>query len=394
MGDKPNKLLARRLTPRPFNPALPKLRLKNGQLTQNPHKILQEFAAFYSKLYESPGDFSRTQAEAFLGDLSIPKLSSDHVELMEAEFTTEEVVAAIKSLNPSKSPGPDGFSGHYYRKYAEILAPHLCALFNGLRGGSPLAPHENRAFIHVIPKPNKDHSDCSNYRPISLINVDLKLLTKILTTRVNSFLARYIHPDQVGFVPHRQAPDQTRRIIDIISALNSGWDGGGQRGALLLGLDLQKAFDSLSWDYLFFILERYGFGSHFLTTLRTIYNAPVANLVVKGYKSQDIPIHRGTRQGCPLSPVLFILALEPLATKIRAHPDILGVCCGGREHKCALFADDILLLLSGYLLANPEGGTGTFCDVYGFAGKSFQIPGSRRLPEAPHSPSLARSVHF
>lgn len=99
-----------------------------------------------------------------------------------------------------------------------------------------------------------------NYCPISLINVDLKWLTKILVTRMNSFLSKYIHPDQAGFVPNRQTTDQTRRIIDIISALNSGWDGRGQRGALLVSLDLHKAFDSLSWDYLFFILKKYEFG--------------------------------------------------------------------------------------------------------------------------------------
>lgn len=354
MGDKPNRLLARKLNPRPYNPALPKLRLQTGQITQNPQLILQEFYTFYSKLYDSPKDFNINKAEEFLRDISLPTLSSDHIERMEAEFTMSEVAMAIKSLNPSKSPGPDGFSGHYYRKYAEILSPHLCAFYNSLRKGLPIPLHENKAFIHVIPKPNKDHGDCANYRPISLINVDLKILTKILTTRMNSFISKYIHPDQTGFVPNRQAPDQTRRIIDIISALNSGWDGGGRRGALLVSLDLHKAFDSLSWDYLFYILGKYGFGSHFLTTLKTIYSHPTANLVVKGYKSQNIQILRGTRQGCPLSPLLFILALEPLAIKIREHQDILGVKCGDREHKCAMFADDILLLLSSPVTSLPN----------------------------------------
>lgn len=69
--------------------------------------------------------------------------------------------------------------------------------------------HGNAAFIHVLPKLGKDHGDCANCHPISLINVDLKLMTRILATRMNTFLSNYIHPDQVGFVPSRKAPDQT-----------------------------------------------------------------------------------------------------------------------------------------------------------------------------------------
>lgn len=225
MGDKPNKLLVRKLTPRPFTPALPKLRLQNGQTTQNPQPIQQEFFTFYSKLYDSPAPLHKAKEEEFLRDITLPTLDQDHIELMDAEFTAGEVAAAIKNLNPSKTPGPNGFSGHYYRKYSEVLTPHLCSFYNELRKGSPLALHENNAFIHILPKPNKDHGDCANYRPISLINVDLKIMTKILATRMNSFISKYIHPDQVGFVPNRQAPDQTRRVIDIISALNSGWEG-------------------------------------------------------------------------------------------------------------------------------------------------------------------------
>lgn len=111
---------------------------------------------------------------------------------------------AIKTIRPSKAPGPDGFSGHYYRKFQEILAPHLCSYFNDLRWGNGIPTHENVAYLHIIPKPGKDHGDCANYRPIFLINTDLKILTKVLAYRLNSFLPYYIHPDQAGFVPDHQ----------------------------------------------------------------------------------------------------------------------------------------------------------------------------------------------
>lgn len=121
-------------------------------------------------------------------------------------------------------------------------------------------------------------------------------MTKIFAFRLNSCLSQYIHSDQAGFVPGRQTSDQTRRIIDIISAIHSNWDHKGPRQGML-SLDIQKAFDSLSWDYLFDVLSRYGFGKLFLALLRILYDTPTASLIIRGYSSQSFIICRGTRQG-------------------------------------------------------------------------------------------------
>lgn len=104
----------------------------------------------------------------------------------------------------------------------------------------------------------------------------------------------------------------------------------------MVSLDLCKAYDSWSWDP-FYALKGYGFGPKFLTVLWTLYSTPTARILVKVYNSHQIHIHRGTRQGCPLSSILFILAQEPLAIKLRCHPNINRIQCGDFEHKCALF---------------------------------------------------------
>lgn len=280
MSDKPNTLLARRLNPRVYSPALPRLRLRNGKVTQNPERILEEFAEFYSTLYGKPKQFNLDQATEFFQDISLPTLSPDQKALMDGEITSPEILRAIKSIHPFKAPGPDGLPGQYYQKLQEILAPQLSSFFNAIRKGEHLPRQENSAYIHVLPKPGKDQAYCENYRPISLINVDLKIMSKVLAARLGSFLPSKIHLDQAGFVPGRQTSDQTRRIIDIISAIHSNWDGGGQRKGMLLALDIHKAFDSLSWDYLFYTLTRMGFGSFFIQTLRTLYTAPVASLML------------------------------------------------------------------------------------------------------------------
>lgn len=136
---------------------------------------------------------------------------------MDAPISPEEVLDVIKNLKGGSAPASDGFSIPYYKTFAETLAPRLAKFFNSKHKGDPVDPHLNAAFISVIPKPE-------TYRAISLINNDLKILTKILANRVESFINRYIHKDQKGFIPGRQGPDQVRRAIGIISILQSGWD--------------------------------------------------------------------------------------------------------------------------------------------------------------------------
>lgn len=102
-------------------------------------------------------------------------------------------------------------------------------------------------------------------------------------------IGKYVHKDQVSFIPNRQGPDQIRRAIDIVPILQSGWDGYPRQAGMLLSLDLQKAFDSLLWSYLFTVLEHWGFGPRFSDLLRSLYSTPVARIRLQG-----------THQGCPL----------------------------------------------------------------------------------------------
>lgn len=152
----------------------------------------------------------------------------------------------------------------------------MAKFFNSTNSGSPLDPFLNTAFISVIPKPNKNHKEVENYRPISLINNGLKILTKILANCLASFIKHYVHKDQVGFILGRQGPDQIRRAIDIVSILQSNWEGGTKQEGMYLSLDLHKAFDSIEWPYLFSLLEKWGFGSSFLGILRSLYSKPKA----------------------------------------------------------------------------------------------------------------------
>lgn len=340
-ANKPDTFLALRLR-RPDRVRAPiRLRLSKDNVTSNPIKVLSEFRRRLSKLYEAGTAFPTRQAEKLFHNLPIPTLSTDSRESMESAITVEEVLAAIKTLKPHKRPGPDGLPSLYYKKFAAELAPLLTNAFNALLKQHSFGRDTLTALISMIPKPNTDNTIWSNFRPISLLNVDIKILAKILALRLNPIIGSLIHKDQVGFIPKRQASDNIRRVILLQHLARSR-----KIPMHLLSLDIRKAFDTVSWSYLLYILQRWGFGPHFLDWINALYNHPQAYVQYSGFRSNPFPISRGTRQGCPLSPLLFALAIEPLAALIRTNPDVRGLEIASTMHKLCLFADDALLFIT------------------------------------------------
>lgn len=196
------------------------------------------------------------------------------------------------------------------------------------------------ANLSLIPKPFKDHSLPQNYRPILVLNNDLKNFGRLLSDRLATVITNLIHIDQTGFIPNRQIVDNIRLVTNIIQDANLY-----SRQLCLLSLDIHKAFDSVSWSYLNYLLPKYGISDKFPTGLQCIIPCPHTRIKIPGHNSEFFPLSRGTRQGCPLSPLLFALAIEPLAHKIRNNMDIKGYT-KGNNFKISLYADDALIFLT------------------------------------------------
>lgn len=142
------------------------------------------------------------------------------------------------------------------------------------------------------------------------------------------------------FVKGREAPDGTRRLINIISHTEHS-----KTPTLLLSLDAEKAFHRIHWGFIFKTLRKFGFSGNIAHAIAALYSAPSAKVLANGVLSKLFIISDGTRQGCPLSPLIFDLVMEPLAEAIRSHPGIRGVDIAGVQHKINLFADDIILAI-------------------------------------------------
>ncbi len=208
---------------------------------------------------------------------------------------------------------------------------------------------QNVAIITLLLKKDKDPLSCSSYRPISLISADVKILAKALALRLEPYIDNLIHYDQTGFLKGRLASDNIRRLLHIIDHAQTT-----NANSAIFSLDALKAFDRLEWDYLWSVLERLGFGPKFLNTIRLLYKGPFASVTTGFCQSQPFPLQRGCRQGCPLSPILFALSLEPLAQALRQSQTITPISINNSHHHISLYADDIMLYLSNLNTSLPE----------------------------------------
>uniref|UniRef100_A0A803K6G7 Reverse transcriptase domain-containing protein n=1 Tax=Xenopus tropicalis TaxID=8364 RepID=A0A803K6G7_XENTR len=350
-GDKPHTLLAKKLREQLAQSAMLSIDAGNGQLVYAPEEIAEVFRHYYTALYnlhtqQRPDEQQRL---TFLKDNIKVKLTQPELNTLNTPITEEEIATTIKSFPTMKAPGPDGFPYAYYTAFSATLTPYLSTLFNSFLEGSPIPPTMLASYITLLHKEGKDPNQCASYRPIALLNSDLKLFTKILANRLAPIMPRLINLDQVGFIHGRQAGDNTRRAIDIIDTLNKA-----QTPAVILSLDAEKAFDRLDWRFLFDLLQLMGFKGQFLTAIKALYSNPTATLKMPDASNLPIPILNGTRQGCPLSPLLYALSIEPLATAIREHKDITGPRVGNHEFLISLFADDVLLTVTNPMISLPN----------------------------------------
>lgn len=149
----------------------------------------------------------------------MPSLSADTIDFLE-EPTLPELQLALRNAKLGKALGPEGFIIPYYKTLFLSLGHHQVKLFNDLSTGTKLHGSTLQAQILVIPKEGKDPGQCGSYRSISLLNTDLKLLTKIIAFRLQHHLPYLIHLDQVGLAPTREARDNTK-VLNLLHIANS-----------------------------------------------------------------------------------------------------------------------------------------------------------------------------
>lgn len=322
------------------------LESKDGKIITDPSLILKEQRHFYETLYSDTGfniDEKWETAVNEFTDEGLTSLSDADREHCEGIITEQECAKALKNMKRGKSPGTDGFTMEFYVFFwTKIKDLVVTSLNEGYKKGK-LSIDQRRGIITLIPKKGKIRTLLKNWRPISLLNMDYKILTKCLATRLHEILPLIIDTDQTGFIKGRYIGENIRTITDLIEYTSLK----NQPGIILL-LDFEKAFDTVIWPFLFRSLEKFNFGPMFINWVKTCYNDIESTVINNGNTAGFFTLHRGIRQGCPLSPYLFIIAVEILANAIRKNKTINGIKVDGTEFKLSQLADDTTLYLANF----------------------------------------------
>ena len=299
--------------------------------------ILNEVSVYYKHLFDEKETTTagRQLAYSLLRTSCIDEGSAARCG---APFTIKEVRATCKKTARRKAPGPDELPGEIYRSFLNLLAPKILEVLNEARTSGKLPPSFMQGQICILYKKGA-RSDIRNYRPITLLNADYKLYTKMLADRMKATCHQFTDPAQTGFAPWRFISETTHHTKLIQQYL----DNTNRPGAFVF-LDMEKAFDRVSWKFLLNGLRSLGYDEDFITMVRMMYDTrdpPQRRIIVNGKTGQWFPIRSGVAQGCPLSPLLFLVCAEVIIR--RAKKNLKGINVEGVRYQVSAFADDTLL---------------------------------------------------
>ena len=314
--------------------------LINGETIEKPELILDNQKLYYENLYTEPKILHEIDIINYLNDIAAPKISNESKNLCENELTIEECAKALKDLPNDKAPGFDGIPVDFYKVFWKDIKDILYENYNISKCYGRLTENQRHGIISLIPKPNKDLRELTNWRPLSLLNADYKILTKALSNRLKLTLPEIINPDQIGYMKNRYCGENTRLISDIIEYCQLY-----KKPGVLLLVDFEKAFDTVRWQFLLRVLDNFNFGCNFISWIKVIYNDIFSSITNNGYFSKTFTITRGIRQGDPISAFLFILVAEIIALLIRNNVKIKGIIIDKCELKLCQLADDTTLFL-------------------------------------------------
>ncbi len=311
---------------------------EHGHIIKDSKGILQRLASFYYNLFSSEPCTAKDQ-EILLSSISL-KLSDSQKSSLEDFFTKEELHAALSSMKSCKSPGNDGLPMEFYVSFWDIIGNDFTDLVNFFLQDGYLSESMRLAIISLIFK-SGDKLECKNWRPISLLNVDYKIIAKAMANRLKILLPFVTNPDQTCSVPDRSIFDNLYLVRDAFEYMKQKELSCG-----VLKLDQEKAFDRVNHEFLFKVLHKMNFGPVFISFIRVLYTEVYSCVLNNGHFSESFAVSRGVRQGCPLSPLLFVLVAESLGNVIRSNNNIKGLPIPGSCMKMSQYADDTTVFVS------------------------------------------------
>ena len=308
----------------------------------NQKDILEEVKSFYENMYaEKNVDIEKMKTMS--KNIKV-KLNEEEKISIEGNITEYECTCALRDMKNNKSPGSDGITTEFFKIFWNDLKSFYVNSLNYSFENGSLTTLQKQGIISLLPKKDNDLCSLNNWRPLTLLNTDYKIATKAIANRIKKFLPKIIDCSQTGFIKGRYIGENIRLIQETIEMLEKENMPG-----LLFFADFEKAFDSISHKYIIKCLESFNFGTDIIKWVKCFYQGANSCVQNAGFMSNFFSISRGVRQGCPLSPYLFILCIEILSATLLNYSEITGIKINGKEFKSTMFADDATFAMNGSL---------------------------------------------
>ena len=359
--EKPSRYFLHKEKKRGEKKLIDKLETNEGKFVCDRSGILKHVKSFYQQLFQKE-NIDQSLVDYFFKD--VVSLTKEQADLCEGQLTKEECYKAIIQMKNEKSPGVDGLPKEFYQINWDIIGDGFVKMANGCFKRGTLSETQKLGIITLICKDSEKAHLLNYWRPISLLCCDYKIISKSITNRIKKVMGFLVNIDQTSAVIQRSIQENVHLLRNIVDYVNQK-----QQKIIILSLDQSKAFDRVDHNYMFQLLKNYGFGQDLVQWVSILYHDIKSTVLVNGWFTDVFPVLRSVRQGCSLSPLLYVLCLEPFATVIRNDNHVKGFKLPGSnfESKISIYADDCTFIVTDKLSVSK---ILNISDIFGLASGS------------------------
>ncbi|CAN1171980.1 LINE-1 retrotransposable element ORF2 protein [Linum perenne] len=345
-GDKNTSYFHRSMKARHARNFISAIKRNDGSLCTSLDQIESEAISFYKNLLGTKDRDVCSQSVSYFEDLFPQRILAPDANDLIKPVTAREIRTALFSLGADKSPGPDGFTVHFYRNSWDLIGHEVTAAVQKFYDNCELPYQVNATIITLIPKVlNAD--EFKNFRPISCCNILYKCITKVIATRIGRILPSIISSSQSAFIKGRLLSDNILLAHELVNAYHKKQVSP----RCVIKIDLIKAFDSVCWNTLLNVMTALGFPCKMVNWIRVCLETARFSVNINGGSCGFFNAMKGVRQGDPLSPLLFVIIMEVLHALLARVGDLMPFHprCKKLKIRHICFADDLLIFTNGSL---------------------------------------------